>query len=98
MKLRLMLAVMCTLLLAVFVNVRAEDKPADGGKKEMSKGKLTQPWSKMSDLSDDQKSKIKEIHNKANDDIKAIKEKENTDIMALLSDAQKDEAKKLLEE
>ena len=60
-----------------------------------SNARLTQPWTKMSSLSDEQKEKIRAIHTKANDDVKAIHEKERADIVALLSDDQKNELKSL---
>jgi Spy/CpxP family protein refolding chaperone len=99
MRFRWVLAVMCLFILAAIVTVRADDKSTT--KKSEStgaKGRLIQPYSKMTDLSDDQKDKIKEIHAKALEDIKAIEEKQTSDIMALLSDDQKAEAKKLMAE
>ena len=52
-------------------------------------GRLTRPWNKMSDLSDEQKTKIIAIHRKALDEIDAIRAKERQDIVALLSEDQK---------
>ena len=75
MKFRLMLCAACVLMLTGFVVVRADDKPADTPKKSetsTAKGRLTKPWSEMSDLTDDEKGKIKEIHSKALEDIKAM--------------------------
>ena len=103
MQFRWAVVVACALLLvAGFASVRAEDTPeakksdaaatAGGGK-----GRLTMPWSKISSLSDDQKSKIKAIHATAIEEAKKIKDKETADIMALLSDEQKTEAKALME-
>jgi hypothetical protein len=54
-----------------------------------SSSRLTQPWSRLSDLSDDAKGKIIEIHRKSVAEVNAIRAKEREDIMALLSDAQK---------
>ncbi|HYO08545.1 MAG TPA: hypothetical protein VER17_06195 [Tepidisphaeraceae bacterium] len=94
----------CALVLgAGLVTVRAEDKPADAApaaKKQAAaaRPRLTQPWNKITSLSDDQKSKIRDIHAKALDEIRAIRDKEQADILALLSDAQKAEAKTLLDE
>ncbi len=99
MRFRWVLAVMCLFILAAFVTVRADDKSTT--KKSEStgaKGRLIQPYSKMTDLSDDQKDKIKEIHAKALEEMKAIEDKQTADIMALLSDDQKAEAKKLMAE
>src|SRR5437762_3374213 len=102
MQFRWVLVVACALLVGAFVTVRAADeaKPAaDSAKSDSAakgSGRLNQPLSKMTSLSDDQKTKIKEIHAKTLDEIKAIHDKENTEIMALLSDDQKAEAKTLL--
>ena len=50
------------------------DKPAaassDAKPEKKSNARMTQPWSKMSTLSDEQKEKIRAIHAKANDDVK----------------------------
>ena len=102
-----LMGILCALTLTAFVTVRAEDKPAaadaakpaaDTVKPETAKGRLTQPWSKISSLTDDQKAKIKEIHSKSLEEQKAIKDKENADIMALLNDEQKTEAKSLMDQ
>ena len=103
MQFRWVLVVACALCLGAFVTVRAADeaKPgADSAKSDSGAkgGRLTQPWSKMSSLSDDQKDKIKAIHAKTLDEIKALHDKENTEVMALLSDDQKAEAKTLIEQ
>jgi hypothetical protein len=88
--------VVCMMLLAAVVFVKAAE-PGDKPKKQSS-ARLTQPWNKISSLSDEQKSQIREIHAKAVADKKAIDEKERADIMALLNDEQKAEAQKLLDE
>jgi Spy/CpxP family protein refolding chaperone len=54
--------------------------------------RLTTPWSQLTDLTDDQKTKIVDIIAKTNDDIAAIRTKEHVDIMALLNDDQKKKA------
>src|SRR5205814_9817328 len=70
MQFRWVLVVACALLVGAFVTVRAADeaKPAaDSAKSDSAakgSGRLNQPWSKMTSLSDDQKTKIKEIHAK----------------------------------
>jgi hypothetical protein len=51
--------------------------------------RLTQPWSQLSDLSDDAKAKIIAIHRKSVEDVNAIRAKEREDILVLLTDAQK---------
>ena len=83
--------------LILFVSVLAVRAAETGEKKPMS-GRLTQPWSKIESLSDEQKTKIKEIHGKAMADKKAIDDKERADIMALLNDEQKAQAQKLIDE
>jgi Spy/CpxP family protein refolding chaperone len=88
---------MCCVVLFAMVTVRAEDKPAAEKTEKKSMAKLNMPWSKLSNLSDEQKAQIKQIHTKANDEIKAIKEKEMTDITALLNDEQKTELKAIAE-
>ena len=60
--------------------------------------KLVQPWSKLTTLTDDQKTQINDIHVRANTEVKTIRDKEEADIMALLTDAQKAELKKLDED
>lgn len=96
MQLRYVVAVLAAVLLATFVTVRAEegDKPK---KEKAPSAKITKPWSDLKDLSDEQKTKIKEIHQKANEEVKAIRDKENADITALLTDAQKEELKSMQE-
>jgi Spy/CpxP family protein refolding chaperone len=96
MKLRWVVGMCCVVLVAM-AWVRAEDKPADAKPDKKPTGRLTQPWSKLSSLSDDQKDKIKAVHAKAVEEVKAIHDKETADIMALLTDEQKTEAKTLLE-
>ena len=86
--------VVCLIMFVAALAVRAAET---GGKKPAS-GRLTQPWSKIDSLSDEQKTKIKEIHAKAVAEKKAIDDKERTDILALLNDEQKAEAQKLLDE
>ena len=96
MQFRYVVVALCVMLLAGLVTVRAEDA-AKPKKEKASSAKLFKPYSDLKDLSDEQKTKIKEIHGKALDEIKAIKEKETADITALLTDAQKDEIKSMME-
>ena len=70
---------------------KAEEKQA---KKEI---RLTQPWRRITGLSEEQKSQIAEIHKKATDEIKAVQEREKNEIMALLTEEQKTELKTLLD-
>jgi Spy/CpxP family protein refolding chaperone len=85
-------------MLSAMVWVRAADSEKPAASKARSSARLTQPWSKMTTLSDEQKSQIREIHSKANQEIKAIHEKETADIMALLSNDQKAEVQKLIDQ
>jgi hypothetical protein len=78
------------LVLLVTLVVNAQDKPKPI--------KLVQPWSKLTTLNDDQRTKLNDIHQKALAEIKAIRDKEETDCMAVLTDAQKSELKKLEEQ
>jgi hypothetical protein len=57
--------------------------------------KLTKPWSELTTLSADQKTRIHEVHTKATAQISAIEKQEKADIMALLTDQQKTELKEL---
>jgi Spy/CpxP family protein refolding chaperone len=53
--------------------------------------RLTQPWNKLTDLSDDVKTKIIAIHRKSVEEVNAIRAREREDILALLTEAQKKE-------
>jgi hypothetical protein len=98
MKRRMAVGVCCVMfMLAAVVFVRAAE-PAGEKPRKQGMGRLTQPWSKISGLSDEQKTRIREIHGKAVAEINAIRERENADIMALLTDEQKAEAQKLIDE
>jgi len=98
MKRRMAVGICCVLFMsAAVVFVRAAE-PGDKPAKKQGTARLTQPWSKISTLSDEQKSRIREIHGKAIAEINAIREKENADILALLNDEQKAEAQKLIDE
>jgi Spy/CpxP family protein refolding chaperone len=50
---------------------------------------LVKPWSELTDLTEEQKTKISDIHVKVTAEIKAIHEKEKSDVAALLTDDQK---------
>jgi len=73
-------------------------KPSKSAKLDSKTIKLTQPWSKLTDLSDEQKGQINEIHQKALAEVKAIHDREESQIMALLSEPQKAELKKISDE
>ena len=53
--------------------------------------RLTRPWSQLSDLGDDVKTKIIAIHRKSVEDVAAIRAKEREDILSLLTESQKKE-------
>jgi Spy/CpxP family protein refolding chaperone len=95
MKWTFAVVVCCALLLCSFVAVRAEDKPA--AKPDAKPAKLVHPWSRLSSLSDEQKTQIGDIHKKANEQVSEIRKKEKADIMALLTDEQKAELKRMNE-
>ena len=96
MKRRMAVGICAMLMLVAVCFVHAAETPEKPRKQ--GGGRLVQPWSKISSLSDEQKTKIREIHAKAVAEINAIREKENAEIMALLSEEQKAEAQKLVEE
>lgn len=85
-------------LLAGGIAVRAEDTPAAAPAKapttKPSASKLFEPYTALTDVTEDQLTKIKEIHKKYLADEKALKEKQTSDIAALLTDAQKAELEK----
>ena len=95
MKLRMAVVVSCAMLLSAVVWVHAQEAAAEKPKKQPM-ARLTQPWNKISSLSNDQKTQIRQIHTKALAEVRAIQEKERGDIMALLTDEQKSEAERLL--
>jgi Spy/CpxP family protein refolding chaperone len=95
MKLRMAVGICVIMFVGAGVFVHAQDAASDKPAKKGG-GRLTQPWSKISTLSDEQKTKIREIHAKAVADKKAIDDKERADILALLTDEQKTEAEKLM--
>jgi Spy/CpxP family protein refolding chaperone len=82
-------------LLAASLIVRAQDTPAAEPAKH-STIRLEQPYSKIPDLTDDEKSKIEAIHKTALEQIKTVHDKEAADIRALLTDEQKTELDKLV--
>jgi len=98
MRFRMAVGVCVVMMLAAVVWVRAAETGAGAGEKKPMSGRLTQPWSKISSLSDDQKTQIRQIHAKAVADKKAIDDKERADILALLNDEQRAEAQKLIDE
>jgi Spy/CpxP family protein refolding chaperone len=57
--------------------------------------RLVLPWSQLTDLTDDQKTKILDIIGKTNEEIAAVRSKERTDIMALLNEDQKKKAEEI---
>ena len=97
------------ILFALTVALRAQDAAAPAADKQEKKEakveakeakkeiRLTQPWRRLTGLSEEQKTQIADIHKKTNDEIKAIQEREKNDIMALLNEEQKTELKTLME-
>ena len=81
-------------ILAGALIVRAADTPTTEPAKHTGI-RLEQPYSKIPDLTDDEKSKIEAIHKKALEDTRAIREKEEEDIRTILTDDQKAELDKI---
>lgn len=113
MRMRLGVGVCIILLAAGMACVHAEDKPGEKKPADVSAagaaaaeaapaqrrlGRLTQPWSRLSGLSEEQKTRIREIHAAAIAEIHRIEAQEKQDVIALLSDEQKAELKKIEEE
>jgi Spy/CpxP family protein refolding chaperone len=78
-------------MLSGSVLVLADDPTTQPAEHHARAKKMVKPWSELSDLTDDQKSKILDLHAETNKEIKAIETKEKTDILALLTDDQKKE-------
>lgn len=53
--------------------------------------RLITPFNKLSDLTDDQKVKLRDIHSAALDEEKALRQKEHDDMLAVLTDDQRKE-------
>jgi Spy/CpxP family protein refolding chaperone len=77
------------ILCAAILTVRAADAPKAG------RGKLTKPWSDLTSLTDDQKTKLQDIHKKAMEEKKAIEQREHEESVGVLNDDQKKELAKL---
>ena len=77
--------------------VRAEDAPAtQPAKKKMAAPKIRfGPYSQLKDLSDEQVDKISELHKKYLADMVEMRAKHYAEVDALLTDAQKEEVKKM---
>src|SRR5215212_1294105 len=85
------LALGCALMVGQVGRVGAADeKPKAAAPASV---KLVKPWSDLTSLTDDQKSKINDVHQKALAQMSEIRKQEKGDIMALLTDAQKTELK-----
>jgi hypothetical protein len=75
--------VACAATLATTLAVAQTTRPRSNA------ARLTQPWSKMTTLTNEQVNQIADIHRKTLADVKAIEAKERTDIVALLTDEQR---------
>jgi len=64
-------------------------------KKPVSAIRLTQPWSRLNDLSDEQKVKMDGIHRKAREEIKAIEKREREEMLAVLTPQQQAELREM---
>lgn len=93
MKLRNCLAILvATIAIGFCVHAIADDATTNPSEEShMARTRVGSPFNKLSDLSDDQKSKIKEIREAASEQEKEIRQKETDDITAVLTDDQKKE-------
>ena len=73
-------------MLIVSLAVAQTSRPSN---QRTNAARLTQPWSKMNTLTNEQIAQISDIHRKTLADVKAIEAKERSDIIALLTDEQK---------
>jgi Spy/CpxP family protein refolding chaperone len=78
-------------MLSGSVLVLADDPTTQPAEHHARARKMVKPWSELTDLTDDQKTKILDLHADSNKEIKAIQTKEKEDILALLTDDQKKE-------
>lgn len=83
------------LVLGLILALIAPDA-AEGAKKSRSR-RLVKPWSELTTLSEDQKTRIIEIHQQALEDRKAIDRREREQIVSMLSEAQQVELRDLEE-
>jgi len=89
-----LIAFACATLLAVTVAAIAQEattQPAGAEPKISTRSHIVAPFNKLSDLTDDQKSKIREIHTEILDEERQLHQKEHDEITALLTDDQKKE-------
>jgi len=89
-----LIALACASLLAVTVVAIADDattQPAGAEPKISTRSHIIAPFNKLSDLTDDQKSKMRDIHTEILDEEKQLHQKEHDEITALLTDDQKKE-------
>ena len=85
---------MAALLLGVGAAAIAQEattNPSGGESTPAPHVKVPAPYNLLTDLSDDQESKIKDIHSEILDEQKQLKQKEHDEIAAVLTDDQKKE-------
>ena len=80
-------SIVCLTVLAVITSLTIAQTSRPSNRTNASR--LTQPWSKMTTLTNEQINQIADIHRKTLAEVKAIEAKERTDIVALLTDEQK---------
>jgi len=68
---------------------------ASPSKKTLAAIRLSSPWNKLSDLSDEQKSQLDKIHRKSREEIKAIEQQAKADMMAVLTPQQQAELREM---
>jgi Spy/CpxP family protein refolding chaperone len=89
-----LIAFACATLLGLTVVAIAQDattQPAGEEQKASTHSHIVAPFNKLSDLTDDQKSKIRDIHTEILDEEKQLHQKEHDEITAVLTDDQKKE-------
>jgi len=91
-----MVGIGATLLVAAtLVTAEQQQQQAAAQQTPQRRQRLTQPWSQVKDLTEDQKTKIVDILGKTADQVRTINAKRDADIMALLTDDQKKQAGEL---
>ena len=94
MNLRTSIVGFAALSLAAIVVAVAQDattEPSAAPEEHHTRTRIVAPFNLLTDLTDDQKSKIADIHHDELAQERALKEKEHDDIMAILTDDQKKE-------
>ena len=92
------LALTAVLGLASAAALHADDTPTTKPARATKGPRVVKPFSGLTDLTFEQKTKIAAIHKQAVADKKKMDEKEQADCMALLTPEQKDAVEKMMDE